>query len=219
MADIITDESARIGPHINPAKTVLLANPGKAFQGITILDQEIPISESFTYLGKDVSFTKRRAYVAQVKERAWKAYHKVKKFRSTNQKVFLYDSLISSAMLYGSQSWNLTEGSLNQLEITERKILRRIFNNLNFKADDGLISVPNEVLYEMVNVKPLREKILNRKLKYFYNVLKQEDRWVQKLLNKVTFLKRPIGCPQIDTWTVFSTIWKEKGKDGHVLKE
>ncbi|XP_039278724.1 uncharacterized protein LOC120350224 [Nilaparvata lugens] len=121
--------SKTIGLHLNAQKTRLMTNSEKIRVEIDcgILDYV----EDYEYLGQVISFVNRS--VKEIKHRidkGWKKYWALKRIfkgnYSNNLKGKALSMCVYPTILYGSQTWALTEYLDRRLETTQTKILRSI---------------------------------------------------------------------------------------------
>ena len=120
--------------------------------------QQINIVDDFKYLGSCVRSTE---HDVKVRIRlAWAAFAKVKSiFRSPqvkrNFKIRLFKAACISILLYGFESWILTESLIDKLEIFTRTCCR-IMLDIKQCRDH----VKNQSLYHLTDQAPLRERQL-----------------------------------------------------------
>jgi len=95
----------------------------------------LPIDASQKYLGRQLNF--ERPHEAEIENRlkaAWRKFHTFKeeltnKRYSLNQRLRLFEGIVSPTALYGCSCWTLTKKLENQLRGCQRKMLRIIFGS------------------------------------------------------------------------------------------
>ena len=100
---------------------------------LKVRQNEVEKVDSFTYLGANV--TKDVGGTADMKRRIALASGQMKKLRkiwktsniSRKTKATIFKSLVVSVLLYGCETWKLTKGEEDKLDVFQTKCLRRIF--------------------------------------------------------------------------------------------
>ena len=112
----------------------------------TLSKEILKIVEDFKYLGSRTASTEKD--IAVRKALAWKALNKIDKIwksvLSDEVKLNTFTTLIESILLYGCESWTLTQAQSKRLDGCYTRMLRKV-QNKGWK-DHGKIS--NSVLTE-----------------------------------------------------------------------
>ena len=166
--DKLEHEAKKVGLEINVQKTEQMRLNQSAnlspTDPLTIKGQPINIVEDFKYLGSYVGSTER-----DIKVRiglAWAAFAKLKSILRSpkiklNFKIRLFKAACISILLYGCETWILTETSNEKLDIYARTCYR-IMLGIKQSRDH----VTNQSLYQLTGQVPLRETIRERQLKF-----------------------------------------------------
>ena len=144
------------GLELHPDKTMILSNERHRQDNQTktrtkIKDFEIeivPYDGSAKYLGRKVCFNSfRDTEVDNRSHVAWKKFYAMKDVLcnttySLSKRVRLFDSTITTAVLYGASAWTMTCELVSRLRKTQRRMLRSIFQKgrRRVPAADGSIS-------------------------------------------------------------------------------
>jgi len=146
LTDLSTTAS-KFGLQIHYGKTRVMTWNGAAFphasvsvagNGVKIL----PETESERYLGRKLSFAD--CYGVELNNRiasAWAAFHNHKselcsRYYRLTDRVKLFDAVVSSAALYGSAAWALTQKQEKKLITVRRTMLRYVFCIHRSKDED-----------------------------------------------------------------------------------
>ena len=132
--EIMNEESSALGLEINWNKTMIQASDiiVDAPPDVTILGRKVDVVDSFIYLGSSVdasggndSHIRRRIELTRtcmksLDREIWRSsISVVTKFR-------LYNAYILPVLLYGSDTWSVTEASRQRLDAFDQWCLRRI---------------------------------------------------------------------------------------------
>lgn len=137
-----TSESVGLGVHFG--KTFILSNCSVSSSvsicghDVTVLDAQ----ETTTYLGRALCLADW--HDSEVKNRVSKAWAKFYSLRKVlcsrtypvNQRMALFEQVVTATLLYGSSSWTMTATRLQTLSTTQRCMLRKIVGLLR-RTDDG----------------------------------------------------------------------------------
>ena len=170
-------------------------SPNK-FKHLQVEGGEIEEVNSFCYLG-EVLDTSQGAESA-VKYRiftAWKNWKElasllVNKNIPLLRRIDLYCACIRSAMLYGSETWALTEGLEKRLEANELRMLRSM---TEITWHD---KISNEEVRRRCKINKLGNEIRSRRLRWFGHVKRKEGgNLIEGVLNKNLNVSSPRGRP------------------------
>ena len=166
--DSLKTEAGKVGLEINVQKTeqMRLNKPANlsTVDHLVINDQPFNIVDDFKYLGSYVDSTEHDVQVRI--GLAWAAFAKLKSILRSpkptlNLKIRLFKAACVSILLYGCETWILTEALTEKLDIFARTCYR-IMLGIKQSRDH----VTNERLYQRVNQVPIREMIRERQLKF-----------------------------------------------------
>ena len=129
-------EAQKVGLHINASKTEFMQfNQPKEESLLAKSGQSIKSTDNFKYLGAWMANTEKDMSVR--KALAWQACHKLTKVwkssLSRNIKIRLFVATVETVLLYGSNTWSLTEKLTKQLDGTYTKMLRMV-RNISWKS-------------------------------------------------------------------------------------
>ena len=134
---ILSKEAAKVGMSISWTKTkAMMISPSSAITTPMNIDGElVEFVPSFTYLGSIISADD--SIEAEITSRIGKAAGAMKRLSnalwkrrciSRQTKLRMYRALVSSGLLYGSETWNLTIRDCNRLNAFDMSCLRRLEN-------------------------------------------------------------------------------------------
>ncbi|KAL5269182.1 hypothetical protein ACHWQZ_G002866 [Mnemiopsis leidyi] len=120
-----------VGLNINTSKTKFMTVNGEESDKLTnSTGSEIEQVSDFIYLGSWVAASDKDFEVRKAK--AWAACHKMKKVWSSgmrrNLKVRLFIATVESILLYGSETWTLTESMKKRVDGCYTRMLRMALN-------------------------------------------------------------------------------------------
>ena len=161
----------------------------------TLSKEILKIVEDFKYLGSRTASSEKD--IAVRKALAWKALNKLDKIwkyvLSDEVKLNTFTTLIESILLYGCESWTLTQTQTKRLDGCYTRMLRKVLNK-SWK-DHGKIS--NSVLYG--KTPRLTSKIRGRRLELAGHLYRHRDEEVGErvLFWSPTHGQRPKGRPSL----------------------
>lgn len=171
MANELRTESSRVGLEMNLGKTKLLTSQKEA--EFKINDNKIECVDEYKYLGQIVSLELRqeKEISARIKN-TWKNFWSQKEILqskiSLKNKIKIIESVIYPTLTYGSQTWSLTKKQLSKMQVTQRKMLRKI---LRKKLSD---KVKNQEILESTNSKDIAYRIKKLKLDYAGHIFRSD---------------------------------------------
>ena len=199
-----------------PSKTVVLfvSKPLKSYENpdtfdgtdlsnIDIGDRKyFPVVDKFCYLGSFITRDcKDSEDVNHRLKKAGNAFGSLKNAlfssRSVSDKAkgAAYEKLILSILLYGAESWCLTEILLNRIRNFHRYCLRTMCRVNRKHVFRHRIST-NQLL-ERLGIKPIVNYVSRRQLSWLGHVARMPiDRLPRKLLSSWVRCRRPRGCPE-----------------------
>lgn len=178
MASELYEASKKAGLFINVDKTKILSeNTG----GVVLGNHEIQVVNEYKYLGQIISLKNRMEKEINARRaNAWKNFwmhkHILKSNMKTPVKIRMLESCIVPTLLYGAQTWALTNRQAKKLETTFNSMLRSI---LNIKQRDK-ISMAR--IRSKTKTKKISAQALGLKLRYAGHLIRGVDKWTKKLV-------------------------------------
>ena len=192
-------------------------------------DTFLPIVEEFCYLG--TMFTRDCGDTADVTRRITKASNAFGAIRTevfSNRNVSfaakkqVHEALILSILLYGAESWSLTEDLFNKLRVFHSRCIRamcRVNRTHTWKHH-----ISNEDLRTRTGLKEIDTYITKRQLRWAGHVARMDmDRLPRKMISSWARNKRPQGCPKftygrglvkaLKKANIDITTWSDQAKD------
>ncbi|XP_073668649.1 uncharacterized protein [Paramisgurnus dabryanus] len=198
--DNLVHEASKTGLQINLEKTVIMTLFKKQQQPITLGDSELKEVTSFTYLGSMVSA--RGGSDEDIKARIGKARYAFITLRpvwrstslSVRNKIRIFNSNVKSVLLYGSETWRVTNTLTNKLQVFVNGCLRSL---LKIRWTDKLT---NTDLWQRTNQDPIKQQIARRKWRWIgHPLLKPPQDITRQALQWNPQGKRRVGRPKT-TW-------------------
>ena len=155
----VETEAERVGLYINAAKTeVMQYNHTEEVALKSKSGDPIKVVDNFKYLGAWMANSEKDINVR--KALAWQACHKLSTIWKSNLnrsiKIRLFRATVETVLLYGCNTWTLTEKLTRQLDGTYTNMLRMV-QNISWRSH-----TTNEVLYG--RVPKLSQTIAKRRL-------------------------------------------------------
>ena len=124
-------QSAKVGLKINATKTKLMRIGTKRGDGVSVAGERVEEVDEFTYLGSIVS---KGGTDEDIQARIGKARQAFAMLRpiwrstalTTKTKLRVFGSNVKAVLLYGSETWRLTKGLEQKLQVFINKSLRKI---------------------------------------------------------------------------------------------
>lgn len=135
---------------------------------------EVEEVNKFTYLGANV--TKGAGSTADVKKRIALASTSFKRLSNIWQatdinrktKASLFKSLVLSVLLYGRETWKLTKGDKEKLDVFETKCLRRVFKIWWQQL------IPNKTVLQMATAENISDQVRRWRWNWIGHVLRKK---------------------------------------------
>ena len=190
-------QSAKVGLKINATKTKLMRIGTKRSDDVSVAGERVEEVDEFTYLGSIVS--KKGVIEGDNQARIRKARHAFAmlgpKWRSTElttkTKLRVFGLNVKAVLLYGSETWRLTKGLEQKLQVFINKSLRNIFGIWWPKK------ISNKELWRQTGQRPIEEEIRQRAWGWIGHTLRRTDGHVVKRAREWNPLgKRKRGRPQ-----------------------
>ena len=130
MAEELMVASEEYGLSINLAKTKVLTNISNLGE-IKLGDTKIEKVQEYRYLGQIISFDNKIEKELKVRRNnAWKAFwaqkHILKSNLKLKTKIRIFESTVIPVLLYGAQTWALTDKQLKKLQVTQNLMVRSL---------------------------------------------------------------------------------------------
>ena len=162
--DAIKQEAGKVGLEINIKKTEQMrlnpSNDAPQPAPLQIDGQDIAVVDDFKYLGSHMESSERDINVRI--GLAWGAFNKLKSVLSAQKlnldlRIRFFNAACISILLYGCESWILTEALRDKLDIYARTCYRIMIG-----IRQSIEHLTNQELYNHVNQAPLRDTIRAR---------------------------------------------------------
>lgn len=128
MINELQGASARVGLEMNLEKTKVMTNSN--ITPVLINDEPLEYVESYTYLGKQISFRKDRN-IEEINRRAaitWKKFWAQKEVLKSKLPIKLKKTILDTTILpcltYGCQTWTYDHKARHKIETTQRAMER-----------------------------------------------------------------------------------------------
>uniref|UniRef100_A0A8D9ADY8 Craniofacial development protein 2 n=1 Tax=Cacopsylla melanoneura TaxID=428564 RepID=A0A8D9ADY8_9HEMI len=207
----LVNEGRKMGLKINEGKTKEMRINNTNNEDIVINNQTIERVQQFQYLGSIVTETggtdedvlqrikKAKAAFAQLRP-IWRS-HQLR--RHTKLKIF--ETNVKSVLLYGCQTWKVSQKITGQLQVFINRCLRNILNIYWPKT------ISNEDLWSTCHQTPVDLTIKQRKYGWIGHTLRRQNTIPKEALEWNPQGKRRVGRPR-NTWR--RTIEKEIAEEG-----
>ncbi|KAG7299875.1 hypothetical protein JYU34_016894 [Plutella xylostella] len=169
----LQEEARVMGLRINRRKTVDMRIKAKTSDALTLDDQRLDSVDAFTYLGSTVTcqggadediesrIKKAKAAFAQLKP-VWDSNVLTRRI-----KISLFDSIVKSVLLFGCETWRVTKGLTNKLQVFVNKSLRSILRVCWPKT------IRNEDLWKLCRQSPIGKEIAKRKWRWIGHTVRR----------------------------------------------
>lgn len=199
---------------INMEKTKIMA-VGSVEETIHIEIDKVQLEQvkSYKYLG--VQIQSDGGQEAEINERisaAAKVYFALnrnfigRKQVSNKTKISVYKAIFRTVLIYGSESWVLTDTLKSRIQAVEMRYLRRV-RNVN-----RMDRMRNESIREQLEVEPVLKTIQRQQLRWFGHLCRMDEkRPVKRIWQAKTVGRRRRGRPK-KTWeNTIADILSERG--------
>ena len=169
-SDELARNAGKIGLQINTNKTKMLRNNRQTADPITIGGRDIEEVTEFNYLGAKVStYGNSESEIKARIRKARGAFAALNNIWKTNKisnrtKIRLFKSNVLNVLLYAAESWKVTKGISQTLEVFQNKCLRKILR----------IYWPNKIsnteLHERTGMQPISLEVKRRRWKWIGHV-------------------------------------------------
>ena len=205
----ISNEGERMGLRVNVEKTKYMKSSRSSQQSsnLRIGAHEFEAVRDFTYLGSSVNIDnditqeiKRRILLAN---RTLYGLSRVlrSKFVRRNTKLMIYKTLIIPVLMYGAESWTLSESDKNLLGVFERKVLRMIYGPVCENNEWRMRY--NHELYQLYRDTSIAQRMAKQQLRWLGHVYRMHDDAPPKKIAFTIFLMGSEGEVDKDSggWT------------------
>ena len=206
MLEELQHESAKIGLRINQSKTKFMRNDDAALKDFVLQQQRLEEVDEYVYLGQNVCIRHEEGRTRMAKEigrrqkAAWSSYNSMKEILNNTKdqdiRANLFNSTVAAALLYGCETWSLTQPERKKLAVTQRAIERRM---LNIRRRD----IHNEKLRTITKVRDANDLAQRAKHRWAGHICRLTDyRWTRTATEwfpprRTDAARRPLGRPPI----------------------
>lgn len=208
----LVNNSQKVGLRTNREKCKIIRINTTNSDRITINEEPVEEVNKFEYLGAVVS--DEGGGTQDINNRINKArtaFHRLKNIWGSNNirqktKLKLFKTLVIPVLLYGSETWKMTEGDNNRIDTFQSKCLRRI---LKIKWQDH---IRNAVVMERAGMERISQDLRKRRWKYIGHTLRKDpENDCMTALSWAPEGRRKCGRPKT-TWR--RTVEKERNRAG-----
>ena len=182
-----------MGLEINAPKTKVMSNNTTLDAPLTVTGETLECVDSLTYLGSVIS----RDWNVQkdINNRLGKAMDAFANLRplwlssvySIRIKLNLYDSIVKSVLLYGSEYWQVVETDFHKIEAFHNGCLRMICRILWSRT------ISNLELYAKKNSEPIQATIKKRRLRWLGQFLRMSQNRIPRVALRCMFWLETMG--------------------------
>jgi len=202
-ATTLNDVFISYGLHINETKTETMILNYKFFEGddeypksiINLQNKPLQNSTDFKYLGSYLSKNDPNTGDIEINHRIQMANSKFASMSNLLQnssihlatRIKFLNSFVRSRLTYSSQNWNLTKGQFERLDVTYRKLLRRMFKGGFKRCDanegDFRYKIDNEKLHAICRTSDVSNFVRDQQKSYAGHVIRMPvERCVKQLM-------------------------------------
>ena len=218
--DRLTEEAAKTGLKVNKEKTEVMKINAKQNNPIMLEGHNLKEVTSFTYLGSVISTT--GGADEDIKARINKARHAFVTLRpiwkssslSRKNKLRIFNSNVKSILLYGSETWRVTDTLTKKLQTFINKCLRQI---IKIRWPD---TISNTELWRQTKQDPIAQQISRRKWRWIGHTLRKKPTDItRQALGWNPQGKRKVGRPRTSWRRSCDNELKENGQTwGQITK-
>ena len=179
LCQSIATVAARFGLLFNLKKTKYMTwNIPRPFYPVMVGDVQLEEVDDFKYLGSYIASATHDISVR--KATTWRAMHCLdslwKSDLSRKTKIKVFRTAVEPILLYGSETWTLTEIFKRSLDGFYTRMLRKVLN-INWKTHG---KITNKKLYG--SIPPVSSTIRQRRLRFAGHIQRHDDQPVHKLI-------------------------------------
>ena len=190
----LSEEAGCLGLQVSWVKTKIQSFVGfldDEISTVSIAGENVEVVERFAYLGSEVhssgscvpDISKRLgragAVVDSLDQGVWRC-----RYLSKATKIRVFRSLVMPVLLYGCETWTMTKGLKNRLNVFATRTLRRI---LGYRWSDF---ITNDRLLQETALRPVTCQIRERQLRLFGHVARFP---VSDPAYRILFTEDPVG--------------------------
>ena len=224
MLKDVAGKGAEVGLNVHPKKTKILRNKYAAEHVIKLEGKTVEDVRSCVYLGQN--FTWDHDQTAELRRRiglGWAAFNKLKEIMTCRKTSMIlkrkaYIECILPTMIYGSETWSLSETKLKELTIAQRKMERMM---LGVTLRDKM---KTEDIRRKTQVKDIIRAVKEAKHRWAGQIASRTDnRWTLRVSEWYPRgCKRPRARP-CTRWSeplrkMFGAAWSKLAKDEKAWK-
>lgn len=188
-------------------------------------DKFLPIVDKFNYLGTVLNYNCRDTEDVTFRvKKAGNAFGALRKCLFTNLNISVivkrtvYEGLILSILLYGVESWCLSEKLFSILRIFHPRCVRAMYRVTLRDCYKNHIS-PDQLLNRL-NLRPIDTYVTKRQLRWAGHVARMDlHRLPRRMLSSWMPSKRPVGAPEFTYGRGLYKSLKKAGVDVNVWHE
>eukprot|EP00973_Karenia_brevis_P093120 12415722-Karenia_brevis.AAC.1 len=172
MLTDLKDAASQVGLELHPDKTKILTNASKRTgrptnKQVQINDVSIEIlarEKSTKYLGRLITFNEpQETEIDHRIRQAWAKFMKFKqeltnKYYSLKQRIRLFESVVTPTMLYGCQTWTMTDPLEGKIRRCQRRMLRMM---LDVKRRQTTKTIPGDSYDTIQSTRPQEQHVTN----------------------------------------------------------
>ena len=198
--DRLTEEAAKTGLQVNIDKTEVMRMNSKQLNPINLGGNNLKEVEKFTYLGSIV--TTHGGSDEDIQARINKARNTFVSLKpvwnssviSRKNKIRIFNTNVKSVLLYGSETWRVTETLTKKIQTFINRCLRQI---LKIRWPD---TISNQDLWNQTNQDPINQQISRRKWKWIGHTMRKPiNNITRQALQWNPQGKRKVGRP-LTSW-------------------
>lgn len=159
--------------------------------------EPLKLVESFTYLGSEISADGRMDLeISKRLQKGGNFYQTIKhliwdKKVPEKAKIMMYSLYYMPMVLYGAETWKMTERDWSRLQAGEMRFLRAI------KGKTRRDRIRNENIREELSMESMREKVEKIRLRWYGHVKRMSEERLPKRMEGLEMVgKRPRGRPR-----------------------
>lgn len=184
---------------------------GRTFEEVSTMEY---LGSTFTNDGKfDLEIASRTGKA----NRAYYALNKTifgKKEVSRENKLIIYNTIVSPIMLYSSETWTIQRNHRSKLTAAEMKVLRKIANKTKFDH------IKNENIRSTLQQESVCTKIENKQLEWFGHLNRMSaERLPRKIMEARQTKRRRRGRPRLTWMEQIVKVGQIRGKTLGEMKE
>ncbi|XP_063427447.1 uncharacterized protein LOC134710955 [Mytilus trossulus] len=210
--EVLEQNARMIGLKINSKKTQIMTVNMLYTPDIKVNGEQLELVQSFTYLGSIVKSEGGAGQDIKTKiGKARSAFHRLRNIWETpsirkKTKLKIYNSCVTSVLLYGAECWRMTEKVINRLFSFHNTCLRRIMKIY------WPNKITNEALHKKTKSQDIKTALLQKRWRWLGHVLRKPQGDMTKVALRWTLGGKRKRGRQKTTWRrTIETEMKERG--------